>query len=98
MKVIATTVYEGPNIYAPVPVIHWRIDLEGLEEWPTGRLGAAFVDAVVECLPGLGGHGAFARAMDHALGKTAKEIGEGLGAFAPARQAASVETRTGARD
>lgn len=63
MKVIATTVYEGPNIYAPVPVIRWRIDLEGLEEWPTGRLGAAFVDALVECLPGLGGHGGFARAM-----------------------------------
>lgn len=70
MKVTATTVYEGPNIHAPVPVIHWRIDLEGLEEWPTGRLGAAFVDAVLECLPGLGGHGGsedapggFARAM-----------------------------------
>ncbi len=46
MKVIATTVYVGPNIHAPVPVVRWRIDLEGLEEWPTGRLGAAFVDAL----------------------------------------------------
>ncbi|MEE8502376.1 MAG: acetate--CoA ligase family protein [Kiloniellales bacterium] len=70
MKVIQTAVYEGPNIYAPVPVIRWRIDLEGLEEWPTGRLGAAFTDALLDRLPGLGGHGAsegapgdFARAM-----------------------------------
>ncbi len=57
MKVTATTVYEGPNIYAPVPVIRWRIDLGRLEQWPTGRLGVAFVDALVECLPGLRGHG-----------------------------------------
>jgi len=76
MKVTTTTVYEGPNIHAPVPVIHWRIELEGLEEWPTGRLGAAFVDA---------------------LGRTPDEIGEGLGTYEPARQAASVEMRTDAR-
>jgi cyanophycin synthetase len=70
MKVIQTAVYEGPNIYAPVPVIRWRIDLEGLEECPTGRLGAAFTDALLDHLPGLGGHGGsegasggFARAM-----------------------------------
>jgi cyanophycin synthetase len=70
MKVIQTAVYEGPNIYAPVPAIRWRVDLGPLEEWPTGRLGAAFADALLDRLPGLGGQGGsegapgdFARAM-----------------------------------
>ena len=56
MKVIRTAVYEGPNIYAPVPVIRRRIDLETLEGWPTGRLGPAFTDALLAHLPGLGEH------------------------------------------
>ena len=75
MKVTATTVYEGPNIHAPVPVIRWRIDLEGLEEWPTGRLGAAFVDALLECLPGLRGHGG----SDGAPGGFAQAMAENYG-------------------
>ena len=57
MKVTGLSVYRGPNVYAPVPVIRFRIDLEGLEDWPTGRLGAPFVDGLLDCLPGLGRHG-----------------------------------------
>lgn len=89
MKVIQTAVYEGPNIYVPVPVVRWRIDLGELEEWPTGRLGPAFTDALLDRLPGMGGQdgsegalGDFARTMvekdgvslSQVLGHTAIEL------------------------
>ncbi len=57
MKIVSTNVYVGPNIYAHFPVIRHVLDLEALEEWPTGRLGDTFVDALIECLPGLQEHG-----------------------------------------
>ena len=56
MKVLSTNVYVGPNVYASFPVIRHVIDLGVLEEWPTARLGEAFVDSLVEALPGLGDH------------------------------------------
>ena len=81
MKVIQTAVYEGPNVYAPVPVIRWRIGLGALEDWPTGRLGAAFTEALLAHLPGLGRHGgsedaagAFARAMAEKEGVSLAEV------------------------
>ncbi len=79
MKVIQTAVYEGPNIYAPVPVIRWRIDLGTLEDWPTGRLGAAFTDALLDRLPGLGGHGASEGAPGDFAGAMADKDGVPLG-------------------
>ena len=57
MKIISTNVYVGPNIYANFPVIRHVIDLGVLEEWPTGRLGQEFVDALLKALPGLQEHG-----------------------------------------
>ncbi len=57
MKIIKTNVYVGPNIYAHFPVIRHVLDLEELEEWPTGRLGEDFIDALLGCLPGLHEHG-----------------------------------------
>ena len=56
MKVLATNVYVGPNRYANFPVIQYVIDLGPLEEWPTARLGPAFIDGLVAALPGLGEH------------------------------------------
>jgi cyanophycin synthetase len=57
MKVLSTSVFRGPNVHALFPVIHQVIDLGVLEEWPTSRLGDAFIDALVEKLPGLAEHG-----------------------------------------
>jgi len=57
MKILSTNVYVGPNVYAHFPVIRHVLDLEALEEWPTGRLGAAFIDPLLEFLPGLHEHG-----------------------------------------
>ncbi len=57
MKILATNVFVGPNIYARFPVIRHVLDLGALEEWPTGRLGPAFNDALLEHLPGLYQHG-----------------------------------------
>jgi cyanophycin synthetase len=57
MKIVSSNVYVGPNIYAHFPVIRHVLDLEALEDWPTGRLGASFVDPLLENLPGLHDHG-----------------------------------------
>lgn len=57
MKILATNVFVGPNVYARFPVIRHVLDLGALEEWPTGRLGPAFNDTLLEQLPGLYQHG-----------------------------------------
>jgi cyanophycin synthetase len=57
MKIVSTHGYVRPNISAHFPVIRHILDLAELEEWPTGKLGAAFVDPLLECLPGLHEHG-----------------------------------------
>ncbi|MEM8814798.1 MAG: cyanophycin synthetase [Pseudomonadota bacterium] len=57
MKIVSSNVYVGPSIYAHFPVIRHVLDLGVLEEWPTGRLGQAYVDALIEALPGLHEHG-----------------------------------------
>src|SRR5689334_25343617 len=57
MKITATSVYVGPNIYALFPVIRHTLDLGVLEDWPTGRLGAPFIEALLNALPGLREHG-----------------------------------------
>ena len=48
MKIVSTNVYVGPNIYAHFPVIRHVLDLGELEDWPTGRLGKAFIDPLLE--------------------------------------------------
>jgi cyanophycin synthetase len=57
MKIVSTNVYVGPNIYAHFPVIRHILDLGILEQWPTGKLGADFIDSLLETLPGLQEHG-----------------------------------------
>lgn len=57
MKILTTSVYGGPNIYAHFPVIRHLVELGPLEQWPTRRLGDAFVDSLLEVLPGLREHG-----------------------------------------
>ena len=57
MKIESTDVFVGPNIWAHFPVIRHVIDLGELENWPTGKLGDAFVEPLLEILPGLHEHG-----------------------------------------
>src|SRR6202023_3747319 len=57
MRILDRSVYVGPSLYAHFPVIRLELDLGALEAWPTGRLGAPFVDALSEALPGLAEHG-----------------------------------------
>ncbi|MCJ7815813.1 MAG: cyanophycin synthetase, partial [Xanthomonadales bacterium] len=57
MKILATNVYLGPSLYAHFPVIRHQVDIGILEEWPSVRLGADFIDALVKALPGLSNHG-----------------------------------------
>ena len=56
MKILATNVYVGPNLYANFRVIRLTIDLGTLEQWPTVKLGPGFVSALCEALPGLREH------------------------------------------
>ncbi len=57
MKIVSTNVYVGPSTYAHFPVIRHVLDLGELEHWPSARLGDAFIDALLDWLPGLHEHG-----------------------------------------
>jgi cyanophycin synthetase len=57
MKIVSSSVYLGPNIYANWRLIGLTVELGALEEWPTARLGAPFVTRLLEALPGLNEHG-----------------------------------------
>ncbi len=57
MKIVSTNVYVGPNVFAHFPVIRHVIDLGELEDWPTGKLGEAFIEPLLAALPGLHEHG-----------------------------------------
>jgi cyanophycin synthetase len=57
MRILDRSVYVGPSLYARFPVIRLELDLGELEAWPTGRLGAPFVDGLAAALPGLAEHG-----------------------------------------
>jgi cyanophycin synthetase len=57
MRVLQRQVYVGPSLYAHFPVIRLTVDLGVLEQWPSGRLGPGFTDALLSALPGLREHG-----------------------------------------
>jgi cyanophycin synthetase len=57
MRILERSVFVGPSLYAHFPVIRLELDLGELEQWPTGRLGSAFVDGLIAALPGLVEHG-----------------------------------------
>jgi cyanophycin synthetase len=56
MKILSTNVYVGPNLYAHFPVIRHQVDLGVLEQWPSAKIGTAFIDGLIEALPGLEEH------------------------------------------
>ena len=57
MKIESTNVFVGPSMFARFPVIRHVLDLGELEEWPTSRLGEAFITPLLDVLPGLHEHG-----------------------------------------
>ena len=57
MRIMDRAVYVGPSLYAHFPVIRLDVDLDALEDWPTARLGSAFIEPLLEALPGLADHG-----------------------------------------
>ncbi|MBA4177568.1 MAG: hypothetical protein C0505_13585 [Leptothrix sp. (in: Bacteria)] len=57
MRIVERNVYFGPSLYAHFPVIRLVLDLGALAAWPIGRLGPAFIDALVAALPDLHDHG-----------------------------------------
>ena len=57
MRILNRNVYVGPSQYAHFPVIRLELDLGKLEQWPTAKLGDAFIDGLVAALPGLAEHG-----------------------------------------
>ncbi|HEU4725291.1 MAG TPA: cyanophycin synthetase [Candidatus Eisenbacteria bacterium] len=95
MKLVDSSVYLGPSIYALFPVIRLTVNLGELEKWPTARLGAPFRNALLDALPGLREHGCsygepggFVRRMEedegtwlgHVLEHTAIELQNAAGA------------------
>jgi cyanophycin synthetase len=56
MQILDSAVFVGPSLYAHFPVIRLDIDLGPLEDWPSGKLGPRFTDALIAALPGLKDH------------------------------------------
>jgi cyanophycin synthetase len=113
VKILETSVYLGPSLYAHFPVIRLTVDLGVMEEWPTGRLGPAFTDNLLRALPGLGDHtcsygeaGGFLRRMKegegtwlgHVLEHCAIEIQCAAGARVSYGKTRSVDGKAGVYD
>ncbi|HEX4240844.1 MAG TPA: cyanophycin synthetase [Steroidobacteraceae bacterium] len=79
MRILDRSVYVGPSLYARFPVIRLDLDLGALEDWPTGRLGPAFVDALAAALPGLADHGCSYREPGGFLRRMREDEGTWLG-------------------
>lgn len=79
MKIVSTNVFVGPNVWASFPVIRHVVDLGVLEEWPTARLGEAYVDALVAALPGLAEHGCSYREPGGLIRRLREDEGTWLG-------------------
>jgi cyanophycin synthetase len=79
MRILDRSVYVGPSLYAHFPVIRLELDLGALEDWPTGRLGDGFVQALSEALPGLAEHGCSYREPGGFLRRMREDEGTWLG-------------------
>lgn len=56
LKILQTTVYRGPNVWARMPVIHYVLDIGELEDRPTNKI-PGFYEHLTEFLPSLYDHG-----------------------------------------
>ena len=57
MKILSSNVYVGPNVYAHFPVIRHIVDIGILEQYPSVKLGEAFINGLLESVPSLDQHG-----------------------------------------
>ncbi len=53
IRVVASDVYQGLNVYAPVPVIRLTVDLGVVRDWTIGKLGPRFVESILDRVPGV---------------------------------------------
>ncbi|MEP7185820.1 MAG: cyanophycin synthetase [Rhodanobacter sp.] len=79
MRILERSVFVGPSLYAHFPVIRLILDLGELEQWPTARLGPAFVDDLVTALPGLAEHGCSYREPGGFIRRMREDEGTWLG-------------------
>jgi cyanophycin synthetase len=79
MRILERNVYVGPSLYAHFPVIKVVLDLGALEDWPTGKLGPAYVDALVAALPSLAEHGCSYRTPGGFIRRMKEDEGTWLG-------------------
>src|SRR5690554_646389 len=79
MRILERSVYVGPSLHAHFPVIRLVVDLGALEQWPTVRLGAGFIDGLVAALPGLAEHGCSYRKPGGFLRRMREDEGTWLG-------------------
>ncbi len=79
MRILDRNVYVGPSLYAHFPVIKLVLDLGALEDWPTGKLGTAYVDALVAALPNLQEHGCSYREPGGLIRRMREDEGTWLG-------------------
>jgi cyanophycin synthetase len=79
MHILERNVYVGPSLYAHFPVIKVLLDLGALEAWPTGRLGAAYVDGLIGALPSLQEHGCSYRTAGGLVRRMREDEGTWLG-------------------
>jgi cyanophycin synthetase len=79
MRILDRSVYVGPSLYAHFPVIRLHVDLGPLEAWPTAKLGPAFIDALLEALPGLAEHGCSYREPGGFIRRMREDEGTWLG-------------------
>ncbi|MBS0445089.1 MAG: cyanophycin synthetase [Proteobacteria bacterium] len=79
MHIADRSIYVGPSLYAHFPVIRLVLSLGELEQWPTGRLGKTYVDALVAALPGLAEHGCSYRTPGGFIRRMNEEDGTWLG-------------------
>lgn len=79
MKILQRSVFVGPSLYAHFPVIRLLVDLGRLEDWPTARIGAGFIDRLIETLPGLAEHGCSYREPGGFIRRMREDEGTWLG-------------------
>jgi cyanophycin synthetase len=79
MRILDRSVFVGPSIYAHFPVIRLELDLGELENWPTGRLGTAYVMKLVDALPSLQEHGCSYREPGGLIRRMLEDEGTWLG-------------------
>jgi cyanophycin synthetase len=79
MKIIQTNVLVGPNVWASFPVIRHVLDLGVLEDWPSAKIGDAFIDGLLAALPGLQEHGCSHRVAGGFVRRLREDGGTWLG-------------------